>query len=110
MIQKLKSKWSSRKRNDKIIFIISVLICSISIFLIAFGSVVKASQSVKMNQYEKNYSNSKDEEAKSEIEKAEKYNETIRSLKDGTARVSDSNNSDEYESIFSSNKIGRAHV
>ena len=103
MIQKLKSKWSSRKSNDKIIFIISVLICSISIFLIAFGSVVKASQSVKMNQYEKRYSNSKDEEAKSEITKAEKYNETIRSLKDGTARVSDSNNSDEYESIFSSN-------
>ena len=103
MIQKLKFRWSSRKKNDKIIIIISMVICLLSIFLIVFGSVVKALQSSQMNQYEKKYANTAVEKTKAEIGKAEKYNETIRSLKDGTARVNETNNTSAYESIFSAN-------
>lgn len=103
MIQKLKSRWSSRKKNDKIIIIVSTIICSLSIFLIVFGSVVKALQSSQMNQYEKKYANTTVEKAKAEIDRAEKYNETIRSLKDGTVRVNETNNTSAYESIFSAN-------
>lgn len=103
MMQKLKSRWSSRKKNDKIIIIVSTIICSLSIFLIVFGSVVKALQSSQMNQYEKKYANTTVEKAKAEIDRAEKYNETIRSLKDGTARVNETNNTSAYESIFSAN-------